>query len=86
MEEQFTYPTGLTNPIHNAKCAPVIPPAPADFDSGYMDGTVQAYPGANPGRDQDRSRQDEYIPASFTYKGTAVGSDHENETGSMEGF
>ena len=86
MELNYKYPSDLTAPIHNKD----LPPNPAqpspDFDSNYMDGSVQGYECANPGRDQDRSRLCEHIPASYVYPSGAGGSASENETGIMEGF
>ena len=86
MEEKYKVPSDLTLPIHNKAEAPNPASAGAEFDSGYMDGSVQAYSGANPGRDQDRSRVDECIPACYHYTGSAVGTEGENETGTVEGY
>lgn len=86
MQETYKVPSDLTAPIHNAKAAPnPAQPAP-EFDSGYVDGSVVSYQGANPGRDQDRDRQCECIPASYRYTGTAIGTEGESNDGSMEGY
>lgn len=86
MELNYKVPSDLTAPIHNAKCPPDPAQPSPNFDSDYMDGSVQAYSGANPGRDQDRSRVDECTPASYSYKSSPSGQVTENETGIAEGF
>lgn len=86
MELRYTHPSDLTAPIHNKDLPPNPAQASPQFDSGYMDGSCESYAGANPGRDQDRSRMDERIAASYSYSSSASGSEQENETGSMEGF
>jgi len=86
MEESYKVPSDLTLPIHNKAKAPNPASASPVFDSGYMDGSVQAYSGANPGRDQDRDRQCECIPASYSYNSGASGVEHENTTGTAEGY
>ena len=86
MELGYKIPSDLTAPIHNKDEAPNPAQPSPNFDSGYMDGTVVGYEGANPGRDQDRQRADECRPASYTYPSGAGGSVIENETGAMEGY
>ena len=69
----FTFDTPLSKPIHNTEAAPPIP-APSQTTDGdeYICGCpepMSIYPATgtpsnNPGRDQDRSRQDERQAAS----------------------
>lgn len=83
MQLSYKIPSDLTKPIDEG--APNPAQATPNFDSGYMDGSVQAYSGANPGRDQDRNRANECIPASYSY-GVNTFSEAENEAGDAEGF
>lgn len=84
MELNYGVPSDLTKPVD--KSAPNPAQASPQFDSGYVDGSCESYAGASPGRDQDRSRVDERIGASYSYSSSASGSEKENETGSMEGY
>lgn len=84
MELKYRFPSPQAVP-YGESTPPDSAPEPC-IDSGYMDGSVQAYSGANPGRDQDRSRICECIPASYSYSGKPSGTEQENETGQAEGF
>lgn len=59
----FSFDAPLTKPVDEA--APKISPPSQGTDSDeYLCGnTGNAHPYANAGRDQDRSRQDECVPA-----------------------
>lgn len=66
--------------------AQIKPPAAKYTGSDYLDGSTASLAGANPGRDQDRSRVDECTPASYHYNSRASGTEGENETGVVEGY
>jgi hypothetical protein len=79
-----TFPTPLAEPF--GETAPKIPaPAAEHPDAGYLDGSTAKLEGANPGRDQDRDRQCECVPASYTYPTAAFGSAG-SETDEAEGY
>jgi hypothetical protein len=80
MNQNYKHPSPQSVPVDEGHPrsfpapAEVGPPSP-QFDDDYLDGNLAGYEGANPGRDQDRNRQCECIPAHFNYPAGATGSD-----------
>jgi len=69
-----TFPIPLAEPFGEE--APKIPPPAQEHHSdGYLDGSTAKLEGANPGRDQDRSRVDECQYASYSYPSGSFGSE-----------
>lgn len=89
---KFDHPSCQSVPVDEGEPSMFPPPAditapPAQYTgSEYLDGSTAGYQGANPGRDQDRSRIDECSPASYRYQSRASGVEGENETGVVEGY
>lgn len=83
----YTHPSDNTLPIKNTQVPPktAAPPQKGDAEE-YLCGDLSGYQGANPGRDQDRSRMDERVGASYIYPSQASGVEGENETGVTEGY
>lgn len=61
----FSFDADIAHPIGNEEEAPEVEAAEQSPDGDeYICGTTgNAHPYANAGRDQDRSRQDEYVAA-----------------------
>jgi len=89
MEPRFSHPSAQSVPVdehepHLYPAPPNISAPAADTDaSDYLDGSTAGYEGANPGRDQDRSRVDECQGTSYKY--TSSGTDHP-DSDVIEGF
>jgi hypothetical protein len=83
----YKHPSDLSVRLTNTQEPPKVgPPSPIDDKEEYLCGSLAGYPSVNAGRDQDRSRLDECIPASYHYPEHASGVEAENETGVTEGF
>jgi hypothetical protein len=61
----FSFESDLTKVIHNPQDAPeiAVPTQAADTEEYICGDTGPGFPGNNPGRNQDESRQDEYVSA-----------------------
>jgi hypothetical protein len=64
-EIPFSFDAPETKVVHGPAEAPEYgpPPQSADGEEYICGNTGPGFPGNNPGRDPDRSRQDEMIPA-----------------------
>jgi len=70
--------TSLAKPFGEE--APKIGPPAQSLEPSYMDGSVSKLEGANPGRDQDRSRMDECQGASYHYGSSEAQHDSASDT------
>lgn len=87
MEPAFTHPSPTSSIIKNMAQPPKTSAPPPDDDSSeYLCGDTSPLQGVNPGRNQDVSRVDECVPASYSYSSGASGMEMESETDSAEGF
>ena len=75
-EPIFTHPTETSVPTKNMTPDPQDgQPNQHDDSEEYLCGDTSPLQGINPGRDQDRSRIDECIPASWVYNSGSSGED-----------